>query len=108
KMAKYLKTILLIFLIAGNNVQAYDSVFLSKNDPAPYEGLLFNIKDANKLRIELIEKDTFKTLNDSYERSLKLLDGNLKLKDEQIDLLVNRNIDLTKSLNSQKSMNNYE
>ena len=109
-MKNYLLRILLIFLIAVNSIPsaAYDAKLLEKGDISPFQGVLFSTDDANKIRVELLERDTFLFLNESYKRSLDLTDKNMKLKDEQLDLVMNRNLDLTKALNSQKDMNNWE
>jgi len=98
-----------ISLIAGSNASfAYDSVLLQKGTPSPFEGVLFSTEDAGKLRVELLEKETYQLLNESYQKSFNLVEASNKLKDEQFDLVMKRNLELTKSLNSQKDMNDWE
>lgn len=100
---------MLIFsTVVSNSSQAYDGKLLEKGTEAPFQGVLFNTTDANKIRVELLEKDTLVFLTDSYKRSLDLTDKNMKFKDEQLDIVISRNLDLTKALNSQKSMNDWE
>ena len=103
-----LRTLLIFSTVVSNSSQAYDGKLLEKGTEAPFQGVLFNITDANKIRVELLEKDTLVFLTESYKRSLDLTDKNMKFKDEQLDIVISRNLDLTKALNSQKSMNDWE
>ena len=108
-MKNCLLRILSISLIVGSSSSfSYDSVHLQKGTQAPFEGLLFSLEDASKLRVDLLEKDTYLLLNESYKKSFNLLEASTKLKDEQFDLVMKRNLELTKSLNSQKDMNDWE
>jgi len=103
-----LRTLLIFSTVVSNSSQAYDGKLLEKGTEAPFQGVLFNITDANKIRVELLEKDTLVFLTESYKRSLDLTDKNMKFKDEQLDIVISRNLDLAKALNSQKSMNDWE
>lgn len=99
-MKSYLTKTLLILSIAGNNAQAFDSIVLEKGQSAPFSGVLLSNETANTIRYQLIERDTFEKLNLSYERSLTLMKGNESLKDEQIKLLMDSNITLSRELTS--------
>lgn len=97
-----------LIVVSSTPSQAYDSVLLQKGVIAPFEGVLFSVEDAGKLRVELLEKETYQLLNESYKKSFNLVEASNKLKDEQFDLVMKRNLDLTKALNSQKDMNDWE
>jgi len=101
-------TILLIFLSLGSNVFALDSKSVTKGEVVPFDGVIFNNTNANVLRVRLLERDTYLQLNSSYEESFKLTAENFKLKDEQIKLLGDNNLRLTKELRSEREIGTWE
>lgn len=106
-MKIYQSLILSISLINVNSF-SQDTVALQKDDKAPFTGILFSEEKSRKIKLELEEKDSYKVLYDSTQRSLNLLDQNLKLKDDQIDILMNQNNKLAMSLRDSKDFNSWE
>lgn len=104
--------ILLIFSIIVNliNIPVYadDVTFLEKDQKAPFQGVLFPRDQAVQLRKDLIDADLNKALNESYKKSLDLYKTTNDIKDEQINLLINRNDQLAKSLNSARETTGLE
>lgn len=107
-MKNLLITILMIFLSVGSNSYAFENVLLQKDEKAPFTGILFPTEDANKIRVQLLERDTYLLLNNSYEKSLKLTNENAMLKDEQIKLLGESNLTLTKRLKDEREIGTWE
>lgn len=106
-MKNLLIAILMIFLSVDNSF-AFNSVLLQKDEKAPFSGILFNNEDANKIRIQLLERDTYEQLNMSYEKSLKLMKDNEMLKDEQIKLLSESNLTLIQKLKDEREVGTWE
>lgn len=95
------------FLSVGNSY-AFNTVNLQKDEKAPFAGILFNNEDANKLRVQLLERDTYESLNVSYEKSLKLMKDNEVLRDEQVKLLTESQLRLIRQLKDEKEVGTWE
>lgn len=63
------------------------------------EGTLLDKEQANKIKDQLIERDSLEKQNNSFEKSIELYKKNEKLYQDENSLLLNRNIELTKTLN---------
>jgi hypothetical protein len=106
KIFQYL--ILSISLIAGSRSFSQDTIYIEKDTKAPFSGILFTETKAREIKIQLEERDTFKLLNESYTRSLDLTISNMRLKDEQLDLVLKQNTKLSMALRDQKDFNTWE
>lgn len=104
-----MKTISLILaLIFSFSVLGADATPIQKGTPTPYTGILLTTEKAEAIRIELIEKDQFalfnKTLLQNEERYVKIV----KNQDIAISTLLEQNEKLAKSMDTDKSMTNFE
>lgn len=96
--------ICLIGSIVGNSY-AQDSVYLDKDKPAPFSGILFTEKKAQDIRSELMEGDKTKLwLETEKNRSSRLLQI-VELKDEEIELYNKQNQRLMKVNDRSDTMN---
>lgn len=95
-------------IVISNPVYASDIEHLDKGQSAPFEGMLFTIDKAKDVRAKLLERDTYEQLNKSLENSNNSLNNILKIKDEQINIVTERNNDLSSSLQSAQSMSTLE
>ncbi len=101
-----MKIILISFLIS---IQAFaDPISLSKDQKAPYDGILFTETKANEIRKEILDKDYLQLQNDSLNRSLDLYKSNENLYGQQTQLLLDQNDKLAKSLYQERMVTNWE
>lgn len=107
-MKKLIAIICLIGLINPSELYAEDSVFLKKDEKAPFEGFLLSEEKVRELRNTTIERDAYKSLNESYQKSTNFLKETLSIKDNQIQILLNQNDNLAKSLKEERSTSNLE
>lgn len=94
-----LTKILLTILIIVNSSVGVTATALKKDQAAPYDGVLFNNTEANSIKVELIEKDIYKDLALSYEKSIKLYKDKDSLSEQQIRELLESNKKLSEALN---------
>lgn len=95
-------------ILISTNVYADDSVWLDKDQKAPFSGFLLPQEKIQEFRNTTIDRDTLKNLNDSYKTSLTLEKTNSGLKDNQITLLMNANDQLAKSAYTSREVSNWE
>jgi hypothetical protein len=113
-MKRQLLTILLIFSISVNNqafavTEAEQNVtIVEKNEPAPFRGYLFSEDKALKFRKDLLQLDTLKAMNDSYERSITLYKTNDELFNYKVNTLLQQNDKLADQLYRSKDRNDWE
>lgn len=101
-----MKLILISLLIS---TQCYAGpVLLENGDKAPYQGLLFPVDEANKIRGELIEKDALVEINKSLNKSLDLYKNNELIYQQQKSILLDQNDKLAKSLYEERKITNWE
>lgn len=96
------------FLIVANPSFAQDVQYLSKDQKAPFEGFLFTASKASELKDAVIERDNYKLINLSLEKSLELEKKNSELQNQKVNVVLEQNLNLTKSLNEERSMTNWE
>lgn len=93
---------LLIFLIAinlnNNFCYAEDAVYLIKDNPAPFSGILISTDKAQELRKNTLELDIQKQVNLSLTRSIDLYKNNELLYDKKIETLTDYNSKLSEAL----------
>ena len=100
---KTLLSFLMIGLITINSSFAQEAVMIKKDERAPFEGVLFPLDQANKMRYQLIECDIKKELNASYERTIKLYKENESYQENKVNILMKQNDELSKALTESKS-----
>ena len=100
-----------ILLLISQTAMAGNAITVKTGDvvsPAFNEGTLLDKEQANKIKDQLIERDGFERENQSYKRSIELYDKNSVIYQNQNDLLLNRNIQLTESLNKSRTTSTLE
>lgn len=88
---------LLIFSTSvSRTAHAEDVTWISKGSQSPYSGVLFPEAKAKELRIEILEGEKFKVINESlqrnneaYKEALDLSRSNTKVLREQNEKLIN-------------------
>jgi hypothetical protein len=82
-----------------------DPTILQLNQPAPYPGLLFSQPKAKDIRNKLLERDAFKSTNESLERTISLKSDTILQLEGQKELLLKNNDQLATSLHSERTAN---
>lgn len=90
---------------AAEKQQVY---YLIKNDIAPYDGILFPMKDALEIRKSLIEVEALKAVNESYEKSIQLYKKNEQLTDQKYNTLIDQNERLSTALVESRRSNDLQ
>lgn len=97
----------LISLTIINPVYADEATPIKKGDPSPYTGTVLDTEKANKIKDQLIERDSFEKENQSYKKSIDLYKSSETILYGQKDMLLNQNIELTKTLNDTRSTSDW-
>lgn len=105
---KKLTTIILLFNFIATISYADDSIFLPKGSVTPFEGFLIPQTKVQELYNNTLERDTFKSLNDSLKTSLSLEQSNSSIKDQKIKLLLDQNDQLAKTAYNARELSNWE
>lgn len=105
---KILSTILLTIFVSNIAFAQEDVTVIKKGTPAPYDGILLTEDKARELRNYKIERDNYKLLNESLERSIVLHTRNENIYQTKINLLLEQNDKLAKSLYDAKDTTNLE
>lgn len=82
-----------------------DPTLLQKDQAAPYEGLLFSQPKAQDIRNKLLERDAFKSTNESLERTISLKSDTIMQLESQKELLLKNNDSLATSLHAERTSN---
>lgn len=72
--------------------------FVKKTTPAPFDGYLFAPEAEQKAREGLLERDQYKSLYESSQRIIKLMEGNESLYEQRLENFKVRNDDLSVKL----------
>lgn len=83
---------------------AQDAKYLKKDTPAPFDGFLITSKRVEELKIGINERDRYKLLNESLERSLVLEKENNELQEKKVNLLTEQNDKLAKTLGEERNV----
>lgn len=104
-----LKAICIILTISfGSFCYADDSVYINQNDKAPFAGYLLPQAKVQEFQNAVIDRDTYKALNDSYQKSLDLEKNNNDLLNKKIGLLMDQNDKLYSNLKSEVGLQTWE
>jgi hypothetical protein len=95
-------------LVLNGYVYAESVVYLEKNKPAPYSGVLFPSEKADELRKMAIEVETLRAINESYNKSIQLYRQTITLSDEKFKLLETQNERLSVSLVESRRSNDLQ
>lgn len=102
-----MKLFIALLLICSISL-ADDVVPIQKDQPAPFNGLLFPQEKAVDARNAIIERDSLKAINLSLDNSVKYYQENSGKDAEKIKLLMDRNDQLSKNLNDERTVTNWE
>jgi len=108
KMSKIFFVIVINLNLLCIPCYAEDVIFLPKGSTTQYDGYLFTPEKALKTRKELIELDYIKLENDSQKKSLDLFKLNDQYSKDKIQLLLDQNDKLAKSLYEARELTNWE
>jgi hypothetical protein len=106
-MNQVLKKTLLIFSISLT-LNAQESVYLKRGSSAPFDGFLLPPAKVEELKNATLERDSYKLLNISYEKSLQYQNGIQSALEQQTKLLGEDNTRLATSLRDERSMTTLE
>ena len=102
--------IIALLLIISTPVYADSAIKVHTGDvvkPEYDNGTLLDAQKADKIKDQLIDGDACKEENKSFKRSVELYKSNEKLYQEENSLLLNRNIELTKTLNDSRETSDW-
>jgi len=99
--------IFLILLSLSNQVFA-DVLYITKGTPAAFDGFLFDTEKGKQVKQRLVERDYFEKLSQSLTIQVNLYEGIETRSNEKYKILMDRNDDLSKNLNAERSLGNWE
>lgn len=105
-----MKKLIAILLILSTPAYADNAIKVKTGDivqPTFDQGTLLDKEKAEKIKDQLIERDGFEKENLSYKKSVDLYEANKTIYQEENTLLLNRNIELTKTLNNSRQTNDW-
>lgn len=105
-----MKKLIALLLIVSTPAYAGNAITVHTGDivqPAYDSGTLLDKDQANKVKDQLIDGDACQKETQSYQKSIDLYKGNEQLYRDENNLLLNRNIELTKTLNDQRSTSDW-
>lgn len=95
-------------IISSGYVRAESVVYLEKNKPAPYSGVLFPSAKADELRKIAIEVETLRAINESYDKSIQLYRQTIQLADDKFKILETQNDNLANALVESRRSNDLQ
>lgn len=108
-MLKKQITLSILLLTFSTNVSfANTSVSLTKDQLAPFAGVLMDGEKAAEVHVQLMERDLYKELADSYTTDINARKQNDVLTQQKISLLQDDNSKLADQLRSVDKVNNVE
>lgn len=87
---------------------AQEAIFLTKGTPSPYDGFLFDVEGARKIKNRLIEADYWENLSKSLEIQINLYEDIDKRNQNRYNLMLEQNDKLALALKNQQNFNNLE
>lgn len=100
--------ILIILSLISNLCYADDIIFLNKDDKAPSPGYLFSESKTKEVRIKILERDSFESINASITKQNLFLTDIAEQKDKQLTFAMERMDSLATSLREERSTSNWE
>ncbi len=102
------KLICLIFILVQTNVNADDPFYAQRGHVLAQDSWVFSPGKAKETRDKLIDLDTYTKLNTSLEKSLDLYKSNETIQQNKINLLLEQNDKLAKSLYDERTVTGWE
>lgn len=84
-----------------------EPTLLNQGQPAPYTGFLLSKETAQKAKDDLIEGQQAKDLNISFQNSIDLYKKNESIYTEKVNILVDQNGKLIKTVHDEQSLNEW-
>lgn len=81
---------------------------IKKGEVAAFDGALADVERLNTIKSGLQERDLYKQITESQQKSIDLLKQNDSYSETKVTMLLKQNDDLEKSLQSSQSMNSWE
>lgn len=94
--------------ILSINSKAEDAIQLKKGDPAPFSGVLTSVEHSKLIAVRLIERDTYKALSESYQKTSDLYKINSELSDKKVNTLLDQNDKLSEQLKNSQSISDVQ
>lgn len=86
------------------NAKAQDAIFIEKNQPAPYSGVLFSESTARQLRSSLLESDKMALRFANEQNKSSAYFQTIELKDQEIELYKSQNEKLLRLEDNSETM----
>ena len=102
-----MKKLIALLLIISLPAHADQAQPIKAGQPAPYDGTVLDKEKAGKIKDQLIERDEFQRLNDSYQKSIDIYKANETIYNQENSLLLSRNVELSKALNDAKATSDW-
>lgn len=102
-LTNLLSSFLIIVCMMHSTAQADQVRYLLKGETAPYTGFLFDEEKANNIKNAVVERDGYKLINESLERSIQLHKANQELYIQQRDIFRTQNDKLAIELEKERS-----
>lgn len=99
---------LICFLLSSLSFGDTDPYFATKDTVLKQDSWIFSPVKAKEVRDKLIDLDTLKQVNDSLNKQIELSNGLTKIQSDNLNLSMEQNSKLAKSLNEERSMTNWE
>lgn len=103
-----MKSWLATLIVSSSLVANAEVTPVYKGNAVPFDGFLFTREEADRVRVDRLERDAFKEKSESLVRSLELQSKNTELASSSVDLLLKRNDQLAGSLRDAQSVRNVE
>ena len=105
-----MKKLLVLLLVLSTPAYADSAIKVHTGDvvaPAYDQGTLLDVEKAVKIRDQLVDGDSCKKENESFQKSIDLYKSNETLYQGENTLLLNRNIELSKTLNDSRETSDW-
>ena len=95
-------------LILSTSSRANDALYLQKDERAPFSGILTTVEHSKVISTRLIERDTYKALSESYQKTLEFYKVNNELTEKKVNLLLEQNDNLSLQLKDSQSLSDLQ
>lgn len=96
----------LILSISSNADE--NSIYIQKDERAPFSGILTNVERSKIVAVHLIERDAYKSLSESYQKTNELLKNNIDLQEKKVNILLEQNDRLFQELKNSENTSDLE
>lgn len=97
----------LVLILLIPSILLADVQYLEKGKSAPYDGFLLPSDKANEMKVNTIERDSYKLLYESTTKSLNLQKQNFDYQEDKIKLYMDQNDSLAKNLYAERNVSDW-